>query len=210
MMETAGITDKNRQLLLNAINPIFSMIGAIYGATLLDKLGRRKMLLGGLAGALFFYILLTAFTASTPIPTDSAPTDSPNKLAYGTIISVYCFGIIFSWGWTPLQTLYSVECLENRTRAKGSGLNFLFLNIAMVVNTYGISVGIEKIQWKLYLVYIGWICIEFAIVYFFFVETAGKTLEELKNIFEAPNPRKESVKRTTIEVSGGQVQKVVA
>lgn len=42
-----------------------------------------------------------------------------------------CFGIFFAWGFTPLQTLYSVECLENRTRAKGSGLNFLFLNVAM-------------------------------------------------------------------------------
>ena len=66
----------------------------------------------------------------------------------------YLFGIFFAWGWTPLQTLYAVECLENRTRAKGSGLNFLFLNVAMVVNTYGISVGIAEIGWKLYLVYI--------------------------------------------------------
>ncbi|KAL1611190.1 hypothetical protein SLS59_000831 [Nothophoma quercina] len=199
MVENAGITDPDKQLLINAINPIFSMIGAIYGATLLDKLGRRKMLLGGLAGALFFYILLTAFTAT------AKPT---NDLAYGTIVSIYCFGIIFAWGWTPLQTLYAVECLENRTRAKGSGANFLFLNIAMVVNTYGISVGMEKIGWKLYIVYIAWICVEIAFIFFFFVETAGKTLEELKEIFEAPDPRKASLKRAKIEVAGGHVQNV--
>lgn len=200
MVKNAGITDPNKQLLINAINPIFSMIGAIYGATLLDKLGRRKMLLGGLAGALFFYVLLTAFTAT------AKPT---NDLAYGTIVSIYCFGIIFAWGWTPLQTLYAVECLENRTRAKGSGANFLFLNIAMVVNTYGISVGMEKIQWKLYLVYIAWICVEIVFIYFFFVETAGKTLEELKEIFEAPNPRKASLKRAKIEVADGQVHNII-
>lgn len=156
MVRQAGITDTNKQLLINAINPIFSMLAAIYGATLLDKLGRRKMLLGGLAGGLFAYVLLTAFTAT------SRPE---NNLAYGTIVSIYLFGIFFAWGWTPLQTLYAVECLENRTRVKGSGANFLFLNIAMVVNTFGISVGIEKIGWKLYLVYIGWICIELAVVY---------------------------------------------
>ncbi|KAL1654833.1 hypothetical protein SLS61_002582 [Didymella pomorum] len=199
MVKNAGITDPNKQLLINAINPIFSMMGAIYGATLLDKLGRRKMLLGGLAGALFFYVLLTAFTATAT---------KTNDLAYGVIVSIYCFGIIFAWGWTPLQTLYAVECLENRTRAKGSGANFLFLNIAMVVNTYGISVGMEKIGWKLYLVYIAWICVEIAFIYFFFVETAGKTLEELKEIFEAPNPRKASLKRAKIEVAGGQVHNV--
>lgn len=191
MMEQAGMTDPNEQLLVNAINPIFTMLGAIYGATLLDKLGRRVMLLGGLAGALACYIMLTAFTAASETNPD---------LVYGVIVSVILFGIVFGWGFTPLQTLYAVECLENRTRAKGSGLNFLFLNVAQVVNTYGISVGIEDIGWKLYLVYIGWICVEMVVIYFFFVETAGKTLEEMSSIFDAPNPRKESTKKTMVMI----------
>lgn len=85
MFESAGITNTNTQLLLNAINPIFSMIGAIYGASLLDKLGRRKMMLWGLAGSLFFYILLTAFAANA--------NANPN-LGYGVIVSI-CM-------WSPL------------------------------------------------------------------------------------------------------------
>jgi MFS family permease len=140
MIKTAGITNTNTQLLINAINPIFSMIAAVVGASMLDKLGRRTMMLWGLVGSLFFYILLTAF---------SAHSDHVHGLSYGVIVSIYLFGICFAWGFTPLQTLYAVECLENRARAKGSGLNFLFLNIAMVINTYGISEGMEKIRWKL-------------------------------------------------------------
>jgi MFS family permease len=193
-------------------------MGAVYGATLLDKLGRRTMMIAGLTGGLFSYILLTAFTAST------ASTASNPSLSYGVIVSIFLFGVLFAWGvsrdfvpylvilslthykFTPLQTLYAVECLENRTRAKGSGLNFLFLNIAMVVNTYGISVGIQAIGWKLYIVYIVWICVEIAAIYFFFVETAGKTLEEMSEIFEAKNPRRESTRRTRIGVDeGGRV-----
>ena len=189
MIKSAGITDTNKQLLINAINPIFSMLAAVYGATLLDKLGRRVMLMGGLVGGLFAYCLLTAFTATS--------SSNPN-LAYGTIVSIYLFGIFFAWGWTPLQTLYAVECLENRTRAKGSGLNFLFLNVAMVVNTYGISVGIAKIGWKLYLVFIGWICVEIVLIFFFFVETKGRSLEELGEIFEAKNPRKASTRKVKV------------
>jgi hypothetical protein len=43
----------------------------------------------------------------------------------------------------------------------------------------------------------------------FFVETAGKTLEDLKDIFEAPNPRKASVKRARVEMTEtGQVLNV--
>ncbi|KAK5626077.1 hypothetical protein RRF57_001792 [Xylaria bambusicola] len=172
MIEAAGITSTNTQLLINAINPIFSLIAAVYGATCLDKLGRRPMMLCGLAGSCVFYILLTAFTAQTVY--------HPN-LSYGTIVSIYLFGICFAWGFTPLQTLYAVECLDNRTRAKGSGLNYLFLNIAIIVNTYGISIGIKDIGWRLY---------------------AGKTLEELADIFEAPNPRKYSTRKVMVEVTG--------
>lgn len=79
MFKSAGITNKNTQLLLNAINPIFSMLGAIYGASLLDKLGRRKMMLCGLAGSLFFYILLTAFAANA---------NANANLGYGVIVSI--------------------------------------------------------------------------------------------------------------------------
>ena len=118
-------------------------------------------------------------------------------------------GIFFAWGFTPLQTLYSVEVLENRTRAKGSGANFLFLNIAMVVNTYGIAVGIEAIGWKLYLVYIGWIVVEMIVIWFAFVETANKTLEEMSEIFEAKNPVKKSLEKTKVAVGdGGRVMSV--
>jgi hypothetical protein len=92
-----------------------------------------------------------------------------------------------------------------RTRAKGSGLNFLFLNIAIMINTYGISVGMEKIGWKLYLVYIGWICIEIITIYFLFVETAGKTLEQLDEIFLASNPRKASVEKKIVRLNSSGV-----
>lgn len=200
MLINAGITSSDKRLLINAINPIFSMMGAVYGATLLDKLGRRFMMLAGLTVSLGAYVLLTAFTAATA---------TNEKLAYGVIVSIFVFGVAFAWGFTPLQTLYAVECLENRTRAKGSGLNFLFLNIALMVNTYGISVGILAIGWKLYLVYIIWICVELVTIYFFFVETAGKTLEELTEVFDAPNPRKASTKKTKVEIDeSGAVLKI--
>lgn len=43
----------------------------------------------------------------------------------------------------------------------------------------------------------------------FFVETAGKTLEELKDIFEAKNPRKASTKKVKVAVDpSGRVLEV--
>ena len=45
-----------------------------------------------------------------------------------------------------------------------------------------------------------WDCFEFAFIYFFFVETKSRTLEDLDAIFEAPNPRKASTRKITTGV----------
>lgn len=46
----------------------------------------------------------------------------------------------------------------------------------MVVNTFGVSVAIEKIGWKLYLIYICWQVIELVTVYLFFPEVSNTAL----------------------------------
>lgn len=191
MIQNAGIDDTNTQLLLSAINPIMSMIAALIGTSFLDRVGRRPMMMGALTGCCACFVLLTAFTAESV---------GNQNLAYGVIVSIYLYAISFSVGMNPCQTLYPTECLENRTRAKGTSLKFLSVNIAMILNMYGISVGIEAIGWKLYLVYIIWMVIEIAVMYFYFPETAGKTLEELSTIFQAKNPRKESLKKMRVQV----------
>ena len=40
-------------------------------------------------------------------------------------------------------------------------------------------------------------------IYFFFVETAGKTLEELSVIFNAKHPVKKSLEKTKVKVDQG-------
>lgn len=55
-----------------------------------------------------------------------------------------------------------------------------------------------------------WIVVEMVTIYFLFVETAGKTLEELSAIFEAKNPVKKSLEKTKviIDTEGGKVLSV--
>jgi hypothetical protein len=44
-----------------------------------------------------------------------------------------------------------------------------------------------------YVFFVFWDVFEFAFIYLFFVETKGRTLEELDEVFEAKNPRKASI-----------------
>ena len=52
-----------------------------------------------------------------------------------------------------------------------------------------------QIGYWFYVFFVFWDLFEFVFIYFFYVETKGRTLEELDEIFESPNPRKASTRK---------------
>lgn len=66
-------------------------------------------------------------------------------------------------------------------------------NIARLVNQFGMPVALANIGYHTYIIFIFWDVFEAANVYFFLVETKGRTLEELNAVFKAKNPRKASL-----------------
>lgn len=112
-----------------------------------------------------------------------------------TIAFIFFVGIFHSAGVNPLVVAYPVECLHTNIRAKGMGLNNFGLNVAEFVNNYGTPVGLKRIKWRIYIIYLVWNVVMAAWVYFFFVETRGHTLEELDAIFEDPHPVKRSLRK---------------
>lgn len=64
-----------------------------------------------------------------------------------------------------------------------------------------IGIAFTDAGWKYYFLYIFWDCLELACIYFFFVETSNRTLEELTQIFTARKPVKASLQKGTIAVA---------
>ncbi|CAE6416392.1 unnamed protein product [Rhizoctonia solani] len=187
LLQNAGITSSNAQLVLNFVMSIVSFGGACTGVSLLDKVGRRPlMMFSTTVGA----ICLAVVSACT------AKYEESKAIAQTGVAFIYLFNVLFSLGFTPLQPLYPAECLTFQTRAKGMAMTTLVLNLASLFNTYAIPIALEKIGWKTYLVFVAWDIFETICIYFFAVETKQKTLEEMAEIFEAPNPVKASLKRT--------------
>lgn len=190
IVEQTGIRDAPTQLLLNALNPVVSWFAAILGALLLDRVGRRPFLLFGVGG---MCICMAIITGCTKLSVDSA-----NPAAgHAGIFFIYLFSVIFSIGLVPLLPFYIAETLPTETRAKGVAFGNLVSSAASILGLYTSSIAIEAIGYKYYIVFIIWDAIEFLIIYFFFVETKNRTLEELNAIFEAPDPVKKSLEKTS-------------
>ncbi|KAH6675455.1 hexose transport protein [Halenospora varia] len=197
MLQAVGVTSVRRKLLLTFASAIVSCSGAVIGSATNDWILRRTRFVWGsfsLAAALALVAGMSSQVASS-----TARGDTPSRAISGVgIMSIFLFGWIFSFVYTPNQSLYCTEVLNQEIRAKGISLHALESNLATIMFTYTTSIALGDISWKYYFV---WIAVDFTagILWFFFgVETVGRTIEELDACFEAPFPPKASWKRTKI------------
>lgn len=97
---------------------------------------------------------------------------------------IFLFYGVAGLAWPGLTVSYTVEILPYNIRAKGLTLCFVFTQLSGVFNQYVNPIGLEKLAWKFYFVYIVVLVIECLIIYFFYVETRGPTLEEVALLFD--------------------------
>jgi hypothetical protein len=82
----------------------------------------------------------------------------------------------------------------------------LWLNIISFINTYAAPVGITNSGWKFYILYLAIDALGIAAIYFTFVETKGRTLEEIDEIFANLHPVKRSLQKREVIVGGEKKQ----
>ena len=214
MLQGAGITDNRTRLLYNGCQNVVSFGGAVFGAIFTDTWGRRRQLLVSTTGIVIIFCIITALNATntytTPDGTILAKSSASSK---AEIAFIFIFGFVYSAGWTPLQALYPVEVLRYESRAKGMGFYNFWVNIAGFYNTFVTGIAFTGAGWKYYFLFIFWDVLEVALIYFLFVETKNRTLEELAEIFRAKNPVSFSLKKTEVAVikdkQGKEVHEIV-
>ncbi len=150
---------------MNAVQIVF----AFGGATLVDMVGRRPLLIGANLACAVCWIGVTATSGVQASKHDKASSTA-------MIAFVYIFQVVYSVGWTPLQALYPVEVLSFEMRAKGMAFSNLFVTIGTMVNQFGFPVALENIQWKTYIVFLVWCVVQAGIIYLLMPETKNRTV----------------------------------
>lgn len=189
LFENLGITNPTTRILLTAVNSIICFIFASVGAFVVEKLGRRPMLLYANVGFVFSFIALA-------ISTKKFNDDNNNEQAAAVGIAfIYIFqAVFFSFAMTPLQPTYPSEVLSNDMRARGMALYTLVSNAASTLNLYTAPLAMENITYWYYVFYVFWDAFQFVIIYFFFIETSNLSLEEVEHAFSVPNHVQESIR----------------
>ena len=164
LLDNVGVRSEATQLLHNAILTAISFGAAVSGCLLVDRVGRRTILMIGTG------LFVVWWTIVTILSSYYGRESNTNTIGSGaTIAFIYLFGITYSFSYTPLQALYPVECLKYETRAKGMGIFDFFTNIATLFNSYVIAVIIEKISWGFCFLYIAWDILELIVIYLLYI-----------------------------------------
>ncbi|KAF8895382.1 CobB/CobQ-like glutamine amidotransferase domain-containing protein [Infundibulicybe gibba] len=155
LLKNAGITSQDRQLTLNFVNSVTSYIGALTGSAIIDRYGRRKILLASTGTMIVILAVVTGLLSSF----GSAARSNAG------ITFIYLFMVVFSFGWTPMQALYPAEVLSYEARAKGLGFLGIVSQTSTLINTFGLPVALEKLAWKVYVIFLIWDVFELVVIY---------------------------------------------
>ncbi|TFK59966.1 hexose transporter [Pluteus cervinus] len=174
VFDTIGITDPVEQLLINAFLNLWSLILAVGGGLLCDRLGRRTLFITSTAGMLVFFLLQTVCSSQYAL--------HGNKAAGNAVVAfIYLYSAAYAIAYSPLITSYTIEVLPFSLRAKGFTLFGFFVTASLVFNQYVNPIALQKLGWKYYIVYVVWLAFELVYVYLFLVE---RTLEETAALFD--------------------------
>ncbi|KAK1920766.1 general substrate transporter [Papiliotrema laurentii] len=182
ILSSVGYTSSQDQLMINGVLQAFSLVTAIGGALVVNRFKRRTLWLTSTVG---IFVVFIVWTICESLYEKSNNAGNPNVAAGKAVVAmIFIYQFFSNVGWVPLQVLYCIEILPLAIRARGLAVYNLSVSLAGFVNQYLNPVGIQNLGWKYYIVYDVWIFFELVIVFFFFKETQGMSLEGTAALYD--------------------------
>jgi len=205
-LSTAGITNPVTVLDINLGLSFASAIATAVGASLVEKVGRRTLFFWELVVVSVIWIAITV--ASALYQETSATAAATAAIVFIFLFNISTAMVILPFSGqaqnkasmlTPLG-VYVIEIFTYEQRAKGFAAGTVITVAMSLLNSYALPIAIKAISWKTYIIFCAWCPVMAAIVWFTMVETKGRTLEELSEVFSAKNPRKASTRMRKVEI----------
>ncbi|KAJ5613450.1 hypothetical protein N7510_006644 [Penicillium lagena] len=168
--------DGTDTLRYQAINSIIGLIGEFLLMMVVDKIGRRKLVVGGNLAMCLTYVISTILLAQFP------PEVNNTGAHWGFIIMTWVYNFCFA-SMGSLSWMVPAEIFDTATRAKGVALGCM---VSFAFNTMigqVTPIGMANSGWRFYILFV--VC-NFTNAVFFWAmlpETKQVPLEEMKKLF---------------------------
>ncbi|CUM48569.1 unnamed protein product [Debaryomyces tyrocola] len=188
----------DQNLIASSIQYVLNFVMTVPALYLIDKLGRRPILLTGAAFMMIWQFAIGGILATYGQPTDEVKGNDTVRLripeedksaAKAVIACCYLFIVAFAPSWGVCLWTYCAEVWgDNLSRQRGNALTCVgnwSMNFTIAMFTPS---AFRNISWKTYFIF-GIFCgCMFLHVFFCYPETKGKRLEEIGQIWEEKVP----------------------
>jgi MFS family permease len=193
-----GLSGKTTGLLATGVYGIVNTLSTLPALFLIDKIGRRPLLLAGAAGTCISLVIVGGIIGSYGSTLKDHPVAGWTGIAF-----IYIYDINFSYSWAPIGWVLPSEIYNIGNRSKAMSLTTSSTWMCNFIIGLVTPDMLETIGYGTYIFFAAFALIAFFFTWFFIPETKGKSLEEMDVVFGDTTAHEEKTRLYTIAASLG-------
>ncbi|KAH0444628.1 hypothetical protein CcaCcLH18_00286 [Colletotrichum camelliae] len=198
MFAQLGLSGKTSGLLATGVYGIVNTLSTLPALFLIDKVGRRPLLMCGAAGTFVSLVIVGGIIGGFG---ESLRT---NKSAgWAGIAFIYIYDVNFSYSFAPIGWVLPSEIFNLGNRSKAMSITTSATWMCNFIIGLVTPDMLETIGYGTYLFFAAFSLLAFVMTYFFVPETRGKSLEEMDLVFDDTAAHEEKTRLLEIAASMG-------
>ncbi|KAF1812251.1 quinate permease [Eremomyces bilateralis CBS 781.70] len=178
VFQSLGLTGGTTALLATGVTGVVFLVSTLPAMVIIDKVGRKPMLLVGSV------VMLVSMVLAGIIVAKCQHDWVANKVAgWVAVAFIWVYVGAFGATWGPVSWTLVSEIFPLSIRSKGAsiGASSNWLNNFAVA--FYVPPMFETLEWGTYIFFAGFLAAGIAWVFFYLPETKGATLEEMDRVF---------------------------
>lgn len=173
-----GLSGSTSSLLATGVYGVINTLSTLPAVFLIDKVGRRPLLLCGAFGTFVSLVIVGAILGKYG---DQLPY---HKAAGWTGIAfIYIYDVNFSYSFAPIGWVLPSEIFNLGNRSKAMSITTSTTWMCNFIIGLVTPDMLESITWGTYIFFAAFCLLAFFFTYFFIPETRGKSLEDMDKVF---------------------------
>ncbi|EPE25149.1 MFS general substrate transporter [Glarea lozoyensis ATCC 20868] len=189
-------------LLATGVYGIVNCLSTIPAILLIDRLGRRPLLMAGAAGTFISLVIVGAIIGAYGSSLADNKVDGWVAVAF-----IYIYDVNFSYSFAPIGWVLPSEIFNLTIRSKAISITTSTTWMCNFIIGLVTPDMLAKITWGTYIFFAAFCLIAFAFTYFFVPETCAQTLEDMDLVFgdTAAHEEKERLRQIEVQLCGVRV-----
>ncbi|KAI5460216.1 general substrate transporter [Mariannaea sp. PMI_226] len=198
MFKQLGLSGNTSGLLATGVYGIVNTLSTLPALFLIDKIGRRPLLMAGAAGTCISLAIVGGIVGGY-----GSSLVSHKSAGWAGIAFIYIYDINFSYSFAPIGWVLPSEIFNLGNRSKAMALTTSSTWMCNFIIGLVTPDMLETLQWGTYIFFAAFCLLALVFTYFFVPETRGKTLEDMDVVFGDTAAHEEKARLAEIAASVG-------